>query len=262
MIDTACSHPESEIVIIEDEYTVVHWCALCGSIRDNNLGLHRDGDYGLEVPEGTYWSLLWDSLRATDLAFATIISGLAGILLWAVARDTPILAWVAVPAGIVLMFVLAVHADALRVAARKLAFGSFRVKHARGTHPDFPDCDCICLIETAVAIPLYTQVSLYFNEKGYDYELGIGVVRRHQEEGTAIVAVHKKQTNDETVADFLHRLQRGEGDAITALRVSPTVTRLTLPETKEEAIASSDTTAGAGEVEDDSSNAPSSSRGR
>jgi hypothetical protein len=210
----------------------------------------------------TYWSLLWDSLRATGLAFATIISGITGVLLWAIARDTPVRAWVVVPTGIALMFALAVHADALRVAVRKLAFGSFLVKHAKGSHPDFPDCDCVCLIETAVAIPLYTQVSLYFNEKGYDYELGIGVVRRHQEEGTAIVAVYKKQTNDEIVVDFLRRLQGGESDAISALRVSPTVTRLTLPETKEEAIAGSDAAAGAVEVEDDSSSAPTSSRGR
>lgn len=46
MIDTGCPHPESEVVTIEAELTLVHWCALCGSIRDNN------GDHG--APAGTW----------------------------------------------------------------------------------------------------------------------------------------------------------------------------------------------------------------
>jgi hypothetical protein len=46
VIDTGCEHPFSEIVVIGADLTLVHWCTLCGSIRDNN------GDHG--APAGTW----------------------------------------------------------------------------------------------------------------------------------------------------------------------------------------------------------------
>ena len=41
MGDTGCPHPETDLVVIEADLTVVWWCPLCGSIRDNN------GDHGV-----------------------------------------------------------------------------------------------------------------------------------------------------------------------------------------------------------------------
>jgi hypothetical protein len=35
-METGCPHPESAIVTIETDMTVVWWCSLCGSIEDNN----------------------------------------------------------------------------------------------------------------------------------------------------------------------------------------------------------------------------------
>jgi len=43
MTDTGCPHPESDLVTIEADQTVVWWCPLCGSIRDNN------GDHGAQT---------------------------------------------------------------------------------------------------------------------------------------------------------------------------------------------------------------------
>jgi hypothetical protein len=47
MTDTGCPHPDVAIVTIDDQaFTLVDWCSMCGSIRDNN------GDHG--APAGSW----------------------------------------------------------------------------------------------------------------------------------------------------------------------------------------------------------------
>lgn len=57
-MQTDCQHPDAEVVTVEDEYTFLQWCSLCGSICDNNgahgaaAGVWRSPD-GLVLPGWT-----------------------------------------------------------------------------------------------------------------------------------------------------------------------------------------------------------------
>ena len=168
----------------------------------------------------SYWSLLRDSLQARWLAVVAVLSFVVGLLMWIVAKDHPIPAWVAVVVGVVLFFVVVFHIDALRIAAKQLALSSISIQHAMESHPDYPGCDCVCVIETDAPLSRDTVLSLHFIKDRYEYRLGVGVIRKLQEGGTALVSVHCTRKEDKTVSAFLESLRSGNTDAIGALRIS------------------------------------------
>lgn len=186
----------------------------------------------------TYWSLILDSAKALGLAFATVISVLFGIVVWILAKDDKLPAWIVVPVALVLIFAVVVHADALRVAAKRLAFGSIRARGAKASHPDLPGCDCVCVVETAAPLSLHTQLSLFFtDDEGYEYDLGTGIIRRLQEGGSSLVSVHCRRPGDPVIDKFMARLKNGQAEAVKALRISVSITQPRYAETKEETLS-------------------------
>jgi hypothetical protein len=88
-----------------------------------------------------------------------------------------------------------------------------RVKGARHVHPDFPECDCICVVETTVRMDLFANLPLYFVDQDFEYELGIGIIQRHQDAGTAILTVHRRVGGGPVVETFMKRLQEGNAES-------------------------------------------------
>src|SRR4051812_34784027 len=66
----------------------------------------------------SYWSLLADSVKATGLAFATVIALLVGFVIWVVDKTATIPAWGAVPLTVAILFLVVIHVDALAAAAK------------------------------------------------------------------------------------------------------------------------------------------------
>jgi hypothetical protein len=181
--------------------------------------------------------LFFDSLQGVVSLLATLLAFLFGFVAWVWAPTSSVPLWAVIPVCSIGALLVVALTDALRKAARMIAFGSFKVVAVKRSHAPYNappyKALCICIVEPSEPLRDRTTVSFHWDDNGYPRPVGIGHVVDEQDDGRAIVileTVHK----DATIDDFVKRLCEGNKDAIDSLRARATVLQEYYGETRGE----------------------------